>query len=166
MELEYDLVLDANVIYDAKLHRSFGGSNGILTETAGALCIVIFALRGGWLFLVAGLLLMIAPPVLLYQAAKREAARLEDGGRVHCQMSEEGIRWMPGRGGCETEAGETGFISWENVQKAESTAKSLLLTIDQKQVLILPKRDLGDLLSNGIEMISTHMAPERVNIRM
>ena len=56
-------------------------------------------------------------------------------------------------------------MAWEDMYKAVSTARSIILYTSRVNATIFPKRQLGDSRTAVIEMISTHMPPAKVKIR-
>lgn len=52
------------------------------------------------------------------------------------------------------------------MEKAVSTTKCVILYTSGSGVCIFPRRELKDSLIPAVEMISTHMPPKKVNIRM
>ena len=72
-------------------------------------------------------------------------------------MTDEGIFVSQG----ETEETQ----SWEKCYKAVSTSKSIILYTSKNTASIFPKKDLGEKKDALIQMISTHMPPNKVKIR-
>ena len=60
---------------------------------------------------------------------------------------------------------ESVTFAWEDMQKAVSTSRSIILYTSPVNATIFPKRELGDLKAAVIEVISTHMPPAKVKIR-
>ena len=61
--------------------------------------------------------------------------------------------------------GETQSQKWEDLFKAVSTPKSLIVYTSRVNASIFPKRDLKENSTAAIRMISTHMPPQKVKIR-
>ena len=61
--------------------------------------------------------------------------------------------------------GEVQSQKWEDLYKAVSTPRSLIVYTSRVNAAIFPKGDLGDKTSAVIQMISTHMSPKKVKIR-
>ena len=61
--------------------------------------------------------------------------------------------------------GETQHQDWENMVKAVSTSRSIIVYTSKVNATILPKRVMGDKKTDVIEIISTHMPPKKVRIR-
>ncbi len=76
---------------------------------------------------------------------------------LHYKMTEEGV---------EVSQKETQqFQKWEDMYRAVSTGKSLILYTDKIHASIFPRKDLGEKQSAVIAMISSHMEPGKVQIR-
>ena len=58
------------------------------------------------------------------------------------------------------------FQAWDTMYKAVSTGRSIVLYTSRINACLFPRRDLKECQTKVIEMISTHMPPRRVNIRM
>ncbi len=56
-------------------------------------------------------------------------------------------------------------MDWENMHKAVSTGRSIILYTSPVNATIFPKRQLGEERTAVVEMISTHMPPKKVKIR-
>lgn len=54
---------------------------------------------------------------------------------------------------------------WEELYRAVSTGRSIIVYTSRINATIFPKRQLEDKKTAVIEMISTHMAPDKVKIR-
>ena len=64
-----------------------------------------------------------------------------------------------------SQGGEAQMQKWEDMHKAVSTQRSLIVYTSKVSASIFPKRDLGELAPQVIQMISTHMPPAKVKIR-
>jgi len=76
---------------------------------------------------------------------------------LHYVLDEEGITISQG----ETSTHQ----AWENMVKAVSTGKSIIVYTTRVNATIFPKNQLGDKKEAVIEIISTHMSPKKVKIR-
>ena len=76
---------------------------------------------------------------------------------LHYTLTEEGITIRVGE--------EEESQKWEDMRKAVSTGKSIIVYTSKQNASIFPKADLGNQKMAVIEMISKHMNPKNVNIR-
>ena len=61
--------------------------------------------------------------------------------------------------------GEEQHQDWGDMVKALSTGHSIIVYTSRVNATIFPKREMGDKKTDVIEMISTHMPPQKVKIR-
>ncbi len=159
MEMEFDVKIDAGILYDYMLHHTYTGFAGILGTAVGALMILGFVLGGHVLYLIAGAIILVYQPGSLYLKSKQQAlANPAFRQPLHYKLSDEGVEVSQG------EAHE--FQKWEDMVKAVSTGRSIVLYTGRVNASIFPRRELGDRLPGVVEMISTHMPAKKVNIRM
>ena len=76
---------------------------------------------------------------------------------LHYVLNEEGITVSQG----EVSQSQ----AWADMYKATSTTKSIIVYTSPVNATIFPKRVLGENLSQCIEIIATHMPPNKVKIR-
>lgn len=157
MEVEFDVKINAGVLFDYMLHHTYTGSAGILGSTVGALGVVAFFMNGYPLYLILGVIILFYQPVSLYLRAKKQALNPVFKEPLHYKMTEEGVTVSQG----ETEQ----FQRWEDMYRAVSTGRSIILYTNRINASIFPRTDLGQKQTEVIAMISTHMPPKKVNIR-
>lgn len=159
MEVEFDVKIDSAVLYDYMLHHTYTSFAGVVGTTVGALILVAFGMTGHVVYLIAGLIILLYQPGSLLLKAKQQALTNPAFKQsLHYKMTEEGV---------EVSQGDmVEFQKWEDMVKAISTGRSIILYTTRINASIFPRRDLKDSLSKVVEMISTHMPPKKVNIRM
>lgn len=157
MELEFDVHVDANALYDYMLRHTFTKAAGILGSTAGALGIVAGMMQRYPIYVIFGAVVLLYQPVSLWLRAQKQALLPVFKEPLHYKMTEEGV---------EVSQKETQqFQKWEDMYRAVSTDKSLILYTDKIHASIFPRKDLGEKQSAVIAMISSHMEPGKVQIR-
>lgn len=158
MELEFDVKMTASVLYDYMLRHTYNSAAGLLGTMVGALMIVWFAMRGGVIFLIAGIVILAYLPWTLFIKSRQQMMNTPAFKEaLHYKLTEEGI---------EVSQGEVvQFQKWEDMHKAVSTSQSLIVYTSRVNASIFPKKDLGEKTYAVIEMISTHMPPAKVKIR-
>lgn len=158
MQIQFDVKMTTGKMYDYMLHHTFTSFQGILGEAVGVLLIAAFVASGKWLYLIAGVIVVLYLPVALYMNAKKQILLSPVFKEVlHYTLTEEGITI---RVGDEEDSQE-----WKDMCKAISTGKSIIVYTSKRNASIFPKSDLGDQKMAVIEMISRHMDPKKVNIR-
>ncbi len=158
MELEFDVKITAGDLYDYLLHHTYSGFSGMLGTVVGALFIVLFAATKYPIYLIAGIIMIAYLPYTLFIRANKQALNTPAfKNPLHYKMTDEGI--------CVSQGETTENQSWDSCFKAVSTSKSIILYTSKSTASIFPKKDLGDKKEALIQMISTHMPPQKVKIR-
>lgn len=158
MQIEFDVKMTTNKMYDYMLYHTFTSFQGILGEAIGVLLIAAFVASGKWLYLIAGIIVVLYLPIALYMNAKKQILLSPVFKEtLHYTLSEEGIKIKVGE--------EEESQAWKDLRKAVSTGKSIIIYTSKRSASIFPKSDLGEKKMAVIEMISTHMDPKKVNIR-
>ncbi len=158
MELEFDVKVNTSVLYDCMLQHNFTSFSGIFGSVVGALFIVAYGINSNWYLLIAGLIILIYMPWTLFLRAKKQALTNPVFKKpLHYKMTEEGVT--------VSQDEFTEFKEWDAVVKANATNRSLFLYTSKVNAWIFPKKDLGDKKDSVIEMISTHVSPDKVKIK-
>lgn len=156
--IETDIQITAGDLYDYMLMHSYSSFGGILGSAIGALCVITALSTRQWIYLLAGILLLLYLPWTLFLKSRRQVL----GNPVfqkpmHYMLDDQGITISQG------EASES--QKWENMVKAVSTGRSIILYTSRSMATIFPRKQLGAQQNAVIEMIHTHMPPEKVKIR-
>lgn len=158
MELEFDVKITAGVLYDYMLRHTYYSASGLIGTMVGVLFILWFFAKGGAIFLIAGVIILLYLPWTLFIKSRQQMLNTPAFKEpLHYKMTEEGIEVSQGE--------EVQAQKWEDMFKAVSTQKSIIVYTSPVNASIFPKRDLGEMTSGVIEMISTHMPPAKVKIR-
>ncbi|MBQ7582142.1 MAG: YcxB family protein [Lachnospiraceae bacterium] len=161
MKIEFDVKMTVSKLYDYMLYHTYHGMQGILGGMAGVLFIIGFVVTDPhkWLYLICGVVILLYLPVALLINARRQI-KLQPAFQdaLHYVLSDEGI---------EVQVGEqVDSQPWESVHKAVCTSKNLILYTSKNTASLFPRADLGEQEVAVIEMISTHMDPKKVNLRV
>lgn len=158
MEIEFDVHITAGDLYDYMLRHTYTGASGLIGAVTGALLVVAFFMGAGVLCLFAGLVILIYLPVTLFLKSKQQFLSSPVFKKpLHYKLTEEGMEVSQGE--------EVQSQKWEEMYKAVSTPRSLILYTTPVNASIFPKKDMGELTAGVIEIISTHMPPKKVKIR-
>lgn len=158
MEVEFDVKIDGGVLYDYMLQHTYSSASGLLGTGVGALMIVAFTMQHSVIFLIAGIVILLYLPWTLFLRSRQQALMTPAFKKpLHYRLDEEGITVS------QDESVEK--QSWEQMYKAVSTSKSIIVYTTRVNASIFPKRDMGDQKAKVIEMISTHMPPDKVRIK-
>jgi len=156
--VELDIKIKAGDLYDFMLMHSYHKPSGIMGSALGAVMIVTAIYTRQWIFLIGGLaLLLYLPWTLWIKSHQQVAGNPAFANPLHYVLDETGITISQG------EASDT--QSWENMVKAVSTNRSIIVYTSRINATIFPKSQLEDKRTYVIEMISTHMPPNKVKIR-
>ncbi len=158
-DIEFDVKMTTAKMYDYMLYHSFTSFQGILGEMVGIFLIIGFFVSGKWMYLAAGIIVVLYLPVALYINAKKQVTLNPVFKEpLHYRLSEEGIEIIVG------DAHES--QAWSDMHKAVSTSVNIIVYTNKVNASLFPKSDMGDQTMAVIKMISTHMNPKKVNIRV
>lgn len=158
MEVEFDIQMTSADLYDYMLYHTYNSPSGLIGTIAGALMVVAGAAGAGILCLIAGLVVILYLPLTLLLKSKQQFLMNASFKKpLHFKMTEEGIE--------VSQEEETQSQKWEDMHKAVSTARSIILYTSPLNASIFPRRELGEKTSGVTQMISTHMPSSRVKIR-
>lgn len=158
MEVEFDIQMTSGDLYDYMLHHTYTSASGLIGSAAGALMVAASFSGAGMICLIAGLVVLLYLPITLFLKSKQQFLTNPSFKKpLHFKMTEEGIEVSQGD--------EVQAQKWEDMYKAISTTRSLIIYTSPVNASIFPKRELGDLAPGVIEIISTHMPPSKVKIR-
>lgn len=156
--VEFDVKIEAGDLYDYLLAHTYNSSSGVVGSTFGALLIVIGLAKTRWALLVAGIVLLAYLPWTLFVKSRKQAmTNPAFQNPLHYCLNEEGITVSQGD--------EVQTQRWEDMVKAISTSRSIIVYTSKVNATIFPKRELGDQKAALIEVISTNMPPAKVKIR-
>ncbi len=158
MMLELTVKIEAGDLYDYMLMHSYNSPAGLVGSAFGALLIVFAFATQQWIFIVLGLVMLLYLPWTLFIKSRSQILSNSSFQEpLQYTLDEEGLTVSQG------EAQEK--MAWEDMHKAVSTGRSIIVYTSRVNATIFPKRQLGDNRSAVIEMISTHMPPAKVKIR-
>ena len=158
MEIEFDVKVTPNALYDYMLHHTYGKLSGLMGSLVGVLMIILFFSSGQVVALIVGIVILLYLPWTLFLKSRQQALRTPAFKKpLHYKLTEEGVE--------VSQEGTTEKMKWEDMYKAVSTPRSIILYTSRVNASIFPKKDLGEKSSAVIQMISTHMPPRKVKIR-
>ncbi len=156
--LEFDVKIEAGDLYDYMLRHTYCSPSGIVGSCFGALLVVFAFMTRQWLYLVFGLVILLYLPWSLFLRSRQQV--LTNPGfkeALHYVLDEEGLTVSQGE--------EEAVFAWEEIYKAVSTGRSIILYTSPVNATIFPRRQLNGKAVQVVEMISTHMPPTKVKIR-
>lgn len=156
--VELDVKIEANDLYDYMLRHSYNSASGILGSCFGAALVVFAVMERQWMYLVFGLVMLLYLPWTLFVRSRKQVLSNPSFGQpLHYLLDEQGLTISQGE--------ESLQYLWEEMYKAVSTGRSIILYTSPVNATLFPKRQMEERKAAVIEMISTHMPPARVKIR-
>ena len=158
MKVEFDVKITAADLYDYMLSHTYNSFSGLFGSVVGAMFVVMYFYVGYFLYLIAGVVILLFIPGSLFLRAHKQVALNEAFKKpLHYVLTDEGVTVSQG----ENEM----FQEWDVVYKAKSTNRSLLIYTSKVNAWIFPKRDLGKDKEAVIQLISAHVAPDKIKIK-
>ena len=156
--VELDVKISAGDLYDYMLMHTYSSVSGLFGSLVGALMVVLAASTGQWLFGIAGAVLLFYLPWTLFLKSRQQVLTNPVFKQpLHYMLDEQGLHISQGE--------VTSAIGWEDMVKAVSTGRSIILYTSRINATIFPRKQMGDQTAAVIEMISIHMPPKKVKIR-
>lgn len=158
MEMEFDVKVTVDVLYDYLLFHTYTSFSGMLGTLVGVMLVMGFVSTRYVIYLIAGVALIAYLPGALFLRAMQQVQNTPAFKQpLHYRMTDEGV--------CVSQGESEEQQSWDSCVKAVSTGRSIILYTSRTTASIFPKKDLGDKKDALIQMISTHMPPKKVKIR-
>lgn len=156
--VEVDIKVDAKDLYDYMMAHTYNTPAGIIGSCFGALMVIIGVMTKMWIYLILGVVLLLYLPWNLKIKSKQQAL-LNPAFKepLHYVLDDSGITVSQGD--------QTQNQAWENMYKATSTTRSIIVYTTKVNATIFPKSQVGEQLPALIEVISTHMPAGKVKIR-
>lgn len=156
--IELDIKIEAGDLYDFMLMHNYSSPAGLMGSVLGAVMVLAAIARGQWIFLIGGIILLLYLPWTLFIRSRRQI--------LTNPVFKESLHYVLDEQGITISQGETSTCqAWEDMVKAVSTGRSIILYTGRVNATIFPRRQMGDRAEAVIEMISTHMPARRVKIR-
>lgn len=156
--VEVDIKIGAGDLYDFMLRHSYNQASGLMGSILGAVMVIVGLNTKQWLFLIGGIVLLLYLPWVLFIKSRQQIlANPVFQEPLHYVLDEQGITISQGE--------SVTTQSWEDMVKAVSTPRSIIVYTSKVNATIFPKNQLQDKATAVIEIISTHMPPAKVKIR-
>ena len=157
LEVQFDVKMTRGVLQDYMLHNGYNKPLAIVVNVMGILMFVSmffgFGLGTGFI----GLVILLYIPVVTWSRASKIMKK--------DRFQEESFIMLNDNGITKVEGNETKRIDWENVSKAVSTRKSIIVFTEDQKACIFPRKDMGEKTAAVIQAISTHVSPDKIKIR-
>lgn len=155
---EADIQINVSVLYDYFLRHVYTTFSGMIGTIIGVFMIIVYFIKEiSILYLICGVIIILYLPWSLYLTAKKQSLQETFKNPLHYAFYENGV---------EVSQGETRQMQkWEDMKKAVSTSKSIILYTGKNSASIFPRKDLGENTEGLIKVIFTHMDPKKVKIK-
>ena len=165
MPVKFNVKMTEEYMYDFMLYHNYTHMSGLMTAIAGVLSFAVFVqklmdgdMQACAVWFMCAILFLIISPSSMKAKAKSQVNHTEMFQKpLEYELTEEGIVVSQEDAKAETK--------WDEVTKAVSTQKSVILYLGRVRALILPKASMGDQYEEALKMIHTHIPPNKVKIR-
>lgn len=156
--VELDVKIEAGDLYDYMLMHTYNSSAGVMGTSFGAVLILLALGTHRWAFVVLGAVLILYLPCTLFLRSRRQVLSNPSFQKpLHYVLDDTGITISQGEDSVQ--------YPWEELYKAVSTSRSIIVYTSRVNATIFPKRQMEDIKMDVIQVISTHMPPQKVKIR-
>ncbi len=156
--IEFDVQMDAGILYDYMLYHSYRSFIGILGTVIGLLLLANFISRREISFLIFGLIILLYMPWSLFITSRRQMLSVAAyKNPLHYRLGSDGIKVSQGE--------ETQGHEWGAVVKVCADAKSIFVYTGRNVATIFPRQAMGAKTEQVIRMISRFVPPSKVKIR-
>lgn len=156
--IEFDVHMNSTDLYDYMLRHTYNGFSGLFGSLVGALMIVAGIYLKRPFMVIAGVILLCYLPWTLFLKSKQQMlSNPAFKEPLHYKLDDEGIH--------VSQKDTVEMQKWDNIEKAVSTGRSLIIYTSKMNACIFPKRDLGDHTCAVIQVISTHLPANKVKIK-
>lgn len=158
MELRFQTKMTTKILYDYMLHHTYNSMSGLVGSVAGAGFVLGFFAAGNYLYLLAGAVLLLYLPISLYiSSMKQMQSSPAFKEPLSYRLCDEGIEVSQG--------GQSQLQKWADIYKVVSTPRSIIIYNTRVNAWIFPRKDMGEQTTKIIEILSTHIKPDKVKIR-
>lgn len=155
---EVDVHMTASVLYDYMLRHTYMSLTGPIATILGIMCIMFWVNGANIVYLIAGIVIVAYLPWNLFLNAKRQALTNEAFKKpLHYAFTEDGIY--------VSQDGKTEMQKWDNMHKAVSTGKSVIVYTSKVSASIFPRKDLGEDSVALLEILCRYMDPKKVKFK-
>ena len=156
--VELDVKVEAGDLYDYMLMHTYNSAAGIMGTAFGAVLILLAVGTQRWAFIALGAVVILYLPWTLFVRSRRQVLSNPSFQKpLHYVLDEEGLTISQGEDSVRYPS--------EEMHKAVSTGRSIILYTSRVNATLFPKRQIEDKKTDVMEMISTHMPPNKVKIR-
>lgn len=163
--VKFDVKMTEKAMYDFLLYHTYTKVSGMVGVIFGFL-MFLFGVKQvaegqaetSVFFFFLAFFFLVFTPVILRKRAKEQVK--------HTSMFQEPIHYELTDKGVAVSQGEQKTLNkWKDFERAVATNQSIILYVTRMRALIFPRKDLGEQYTAAVQVISTHMPPNKVKIR-
>ncbi|MBP3460487.1 MAG: YcxB family protein [Lachnospiraceae bacterium] len=155
---EVDIQINTSALYDYFLRHVYTSFSGMLGTVIGIFMLMLYFVKeSSVIYLICGIVIILYLPWSLYLTAKKQALQETFKNPLHYAFYENGVQVSQGD--------IKQMQKWEDMLKAVSTTRSIIIYTGKNSASIFPRKDLGGDAMGLIQIISTHMDPKKVKIK-
>lgn len=156
--VELDIQMESADLYDYNLWHAYHHVSGLMGSLLGALMVVAGVCNRYWIYVIGGAVLLGYLPWNLFVKSRQQMlANPAFKSPLHYVLDEQGITISQG------EVSST--QKWEDMVKAVSTSRSIIVYTSRVNATIFPRKQMGDKTAGVIACIAAHMPSAKVKIR-
>lgn len=156
--VELDIKIGAGDLYDYMLMHNYNSPAGIMGSVLGAVMVMVGLTKAHWILVIAGIILLLYLPWTLFVKSRQQI--------LNNPVFKQPLHYVLDESGITISQGETSTSqAWDDMVKAVSTGKSIIVYTSRVNATIFPKNQMGDKKEAVIEVISKNMPPKKVKIR-
>ena len=159
MEIEFDVKITSNILYDYMLRHTYSSLSGLTGSLVGVLMLMLFASNRQPICLIIGAVILLYLPWTLFIKSKQQALNTPAFKKpLHYRLSDEGIE--------VSQDGTTEKMGWENMYRAVSTTHSIVVYTARTSACIFRKRIWGEPVQSDRDHLHTYAAKESKDQRL
>ena len=157
--IELDIKIGPGDLYDYNLRHAYNSAAGLMGSILAAIMVIAGFSSKTWIFVIGGAVLFLYLPWTLFIKSRQQA--------LTNTVFKEPLHYLLNDDGITISQGDVSTTQdWASMIKAVSTSRSIIVYTSKINATIFPKSQLGEKKDAVIEIISTHMPPGKVNIRL
>jgi len=153
--MNFEVKMTSGILYNYLLRQNYFRFSGIVGIVLGvALFVCYFFFLNPWL-IAAGAIMLFYPPWSLFTSAKKQMLLNPAFKKpIHYSIDDEGIKVSQGN--------DTVEVLWEQLFKAVSTGKSIIIYTSPVNAWILPYQSMGENTEKLKEMIKSKLPSAKI----
>ncbi len=166
MQVDINVKMKAEYIYDLLLFNTYSKFSGFLVNVLGLSVIIVGGLllgtdkinvQNSLLYVFAGIGFLSYTPMQLKKRAKKLMEQEKYQNNMTYKFSDEGV--------LEIISDKENTYTWDQFSKAISTPKDIAFYLNESEALVIPKVSFGENFMPVMKMIAKNMPIDKITIR-